>query len=103
MLLNEIQKDPQRVKDDIKAAIIAQETNEPNEPIIEANKDERGNIETVRKLLEWIGQYNTDLQKAIETKDIRTARLRIIELKGALEQVHEHVEKLASLIGLPEM
>jgi len=72
--------------------------------ILEADdKEPIGNIATIRKLTEWVAEYNRGIQKACDTNNIRMARLHLIEMVGALEQMKTIAKELSKELGLPDL
>ena len=64
---------------------------------------ESGSLTTVVKLSAWVTDINTKIKRAVDMKDIRTARLHLYELKGAAQQMEEHIQLIAKEIGLPDL
>jgi len=64
---------------------------------------ESGSLTTVGKLSDWVTDINTKIKRAVDVKDIRTARLHLYELKGAAQQMEEHIQLIAKEIGLPDL
>ncbi len=70
-------------------------------PINEEEKD-TGNLNTVQKLSDWMDVFNKDIRKALETQDLRAARLHLAEIKKATQQMEDHLTLLAKEKGLPD-
>lgn len=70
-------------------------------PINEEEK-ESGNLNTVQKLSDWMDVFNKDIKKALETKDLRNARLHLAEIKRATQQMEDHLMLLSKEAGLPD-
>lgn len=68
----------------------------------EAADEERGSIETMKKLSDWITDSNEKLRKQLDARDVRMARLHIGELAGQVKQLANHAGLLAKDLGLPE-
>lgn len=64
---------------------------------------ESGSLTTVSKLSDWVTDINAKIKRAVDMKDIRTARLHLYELKGAAQQMEEHIQLIAKEIGLPDL
>lgn len=62
---------------------------------------ERGSIEKMRILCDWVTDSNKKIYESLNNKDIRMARLFIRELSGYIDQLEEHANLLSSDIGLP--
>jgi hypothetical protein len=68
-----------------------------------AKTTESGSLTTVSKLSDWVADINSKIKRAVEMKDIRTARLHLYELRGASQQMEEHIQLIAKEIGLPDL
>ena len=93
MKLDAIQSDQRKVEDLIKENIIDEQQD---------TVQEKGNLNTVKKLSDWIGQYNKDMKKSLDLNDIRNARLHLAEVKYACSQMEDHLTMLAKEVGLPD-
>jgi len=69
----------------------------------ESAEEERGSIETMKKLSDWVADANQKLRAQLDARDVRMARLHIGEMAGTIEQLATHAELLAKDIGLPDL
>jgi phosphoglucomutase len=91
MKLDAIQSDQRKVENLIKENVIT-----------EQDVQEKGNLNTVKKLSDWVAKYNEDMKKALDLNDIRNARLHLAEVKYACSQMEDHLTMLAKEMGLPD-
>jgi len=74
-----------------------------SQTVIQEAEVERGNIEKMKILTDWITDTNNKIKSNLENRDVRMSRLFILELKGFVEQLENHAELLSKDIGLPEI
>jgi hypothetical protein len=64
-----------------------------------------GNLDTVKKLSDWVGKYNKDMRKNLDMNNadsVRMARLHLAEMKGAIQQMEDHLALISKDLGLPD-
>ena len=74
-----------------------------NEVILEKEEiTERGSIDNAIKYADWALDSLKKIRKSLDIKDIRTARLYLVELQRSnLIGLGKHLELLADEVGLP--
>lgn len=71
--------------------------------VVSEEEDRKGSIETMKKLSDWVTNSNGKIKAALDSRDIRDARLYIKELRGMVEQLSDHAELISKDIGLPDL
>ena len=62
--------------------------------LTEEEDTKSGNLDTVKKLSDWVGKYNKDMRKHLDMNNadsVRMARLHLAEIKGAIQQMEDHL------------
>jgi vacuolar-type H+-ATPase subunit I/STV1 len=108
MLLTQLEDAPQKIREAVRAAKIAEE--EPvkvfgvRQQIQEAkNQEQKANIENIKVLCKYLDKFSKEMQAHINNQNILEAIARWNLMNTQVENIGTQLVALGELTGLPEL